>query len=257
MIWDALDRELDRWVERGRAATLWWRDDDATAVTPQLAPLLDLAARHAAPVALAVIPAAVEDSLPKALACAPTCTVLQHGYAHASHARAGERSRELGGARPLDDIASELRAGADRLRALFGERFLPIVVPPWNRIDDAVVRLLPGLGYAGLSTFGARAAREPVPGLAQVNAHVDPIGWHSGRSFVGAAACIESVVAHLAQRRTGAADPAEPTGLLTHHLVFDAIAWRCVDELLARTARHPAASWVGAREAFATSAPAA
>lgn len=257
MSWDALDRELDRWVERGRAATLWWRDDDATRVTPQLAPLLDLASRHAAPVALAVIPAAVEGSLPKALALAPTCTVVQHGYAHANHARAGERSRELGGARPLNEVASELRAGAERLRALFGQRFLPIVVPPWNRVDDAVVRLLPGLGFAGLSTFGARAAREPIQGFPQVNAHVDPIGWRSGRSFIGAAACIERVVAHLAQRRTGAADPAEPTGLLTHHLVFDAAAWEFVDELFARTARHPAARWTGAREAFATSAPAA
>jgi hypothetical protein len=40
-----------------------------------------------------------------------------------------------------------------------------------------------------------------------------------------------------------------PTGLLTHHLVFDAAAWRFVAELLARTRRHPAARWVGVAEA--------
>jgi hypothetical protein len=257
MSWDALDRELDRWVERGRAATLWWRDDDAVAMTPQLAILLDLAARHAVPVALATIPVVAEASLADAVAAAPTCTVVQHGYAHRNHAPEGERSRELGGARPAVEVGRELRAGADRLRVLFGDRFRPIAVPPWNRIDDAVVRLLPALGYAGLSTFGVRASREPQPGLVQVNAHVDPIGWRTDRAFVGAAACVERVVAHLAQRRTGAADPTEATGLLTHHLVFDAAAWRFVDELFARTARHPAARWIGVREAFATSGPAA
>jgi len=256
MTWEALDHELDRWVERGRPATLWWRDDDAAAMTPQLAILLDLAARHTVPVALAAIPAAAQASLVDAVADAPTCTVVQHGYAHRNHAPAGERSRELGGARTAAEVGRELQAGADRLRALFGDRFRPVVVPPWNRIDPAVVPLLPALGYAGLSTFGARASREPQPGLVQVNAHVDPIGWRTDRAFVGTAACVERVVAHLAQRRTGAADPAEATGLLTHHLVFDAAAWRCVDELFARTARHPAARWIGAREAFATSAPA-
>jgi hypothetical protein len=255
--WDALDRELDRWVERGRPATLWWRDDDAVAMTPQLAILFDLAARHAVPVALATIPVVAEASLADAVAAAPTCTIVQHGYAHRNHAPAGERSCELGGARTADEIGRELRAGAARLHALFGDRFHPVVVPPWNRIDDAVVQQLPALGYAGLSAFGARATREPAPGLVLANAHVDPIGWRAGRSFVGAAACIERVVAHLAHRRTGVADPTEATGLLTHHLVFDAAAWGCVDELFARTARHPAARWIGVREVFATSAPAA
>ena len=29
--WPDLTAELDRWGEAGRTATLWWRDDDATA----------------------------------------------------------------------------------------------------------------------------------------------------------------------------------------------------------------------------------
>ena len=251
--WDALERELDRWVERGRAATFWWRDDDAVAMTPHLAPLLDLAARHGVPVALAAIPAGIEPSLAEAIAHAPLCTVVQHGYSHSNHAAAGERSRELGGERSATVVEQDLRLGAARLRGMFGARFVPIIVPPWNRIDERVVQRLPGLGCIGLSTFGPRVAREPVAGLVQVNTHVDPIGWRTGRAFVGALACCERIVAHLEQRRCGAADPREPTGLLTHHLVFDDAAWRCVDELLARTLRHPAARWVPVADAFATS----
>ena len=42
--WADLDAELDRWKAAGRAATLWWRDDDATRPTPALDRLLALQA---------------------------------------------------------------------------------------------------------------------------------------------------------------------------------------------------------------------
>lgn len=255
MSWAALAGELDAWAASGRVATLWWRDDDATTATAALARMSDVAARHDVGVALAVIPAAADGALAQALAAAPALTVVQHGYAHRNHAPAGERTCELGGARALAAVERELRSGAQRLQASFGERFLPVVVPPWNRIDERVARRLPALGYVGLSTFGPRSAREVAGGTRVVNTHVDPIAWRQGRAFVGAQACCERLARHLAQRRDGSADPMEPTGLLTHHLVFDEEAWRFVDELLQRTARHPGARWLGAREAFATSVP--
>jgi hypothetical protein len=47
----------------------------------------------------------------------------------------------------------------------------------------------------------------------------------------------------------GTADPAEPTGFVTHHLALDAPAWAFVAELLRQT-RHPGAAWQNAREVF-------
>jgi hypothetical protein len=246
---DRLDDELARWAERGREATLWWRDDDAVAMTPALAPLLELARAHEVPVALAVVPASLDASLVAAVATAPTCTIVQHGYAHRNHAPAGAKSCELGGDRPLAAVVAELGTGLDRLRADFGARFEPVLVPPWNRIDARVVAVLPAHDFAGLSTFGPRTGRDAAPGLACCNAHADPIAWRAGRRFVGAERALDAVLEHLAQRRQGAVDPDEPTGLLTHHLVFDVEAWRFVGELLARTRRHPAARWVGVAEA--------
>lgn len=248
--WDALVAELDAWQASGRTASLWWRDDDAVASTPALARMLAIASHHEVPLALAVIPAALERSLVAIVAQRTDCSVLQHGYAHRNHAASGERARELGGARPFTTIADELVQGSAVLRDSFGDRLVEAIVPPWNRIDRAVVERLPALGFAGLSTFGPRTASAPVSGLAQCNTHVDPIAWRTGRMFIGADACVQRLVEHLAARREGRVDATEPTGLLTHHLVFGDDAWAFVARLCALTRAHPAAMWLAASVLF-------
>lgn len=243
--WDALTRELDAWGEAGRVATLWWRDDDASAPSAALERLLALGVGRA-PVALAVIPEPTGADLARRLATAPFARVLQHGWAHRNHRPAGERSAEYAADRPLATMTDELARGRAKLAELFGARCLPVLVPPWNRIDDAVIAALPALGLRFLSVFGPRA-----PGAAAiVNTHVDPIAWRAGRGFVGEAKALGELVRHLAARRTGSADAAEPTGLLTHHLGHDDALWRFLDRLLACTAVHPAARWLDPKVLF-------
>lgn len=65
--WGELTAELDAWHRDGQCAHLWWRDDDATRVTPALVRLLDLSARHGIPVALAVIPRDADGELARHL----------------------------------------------------------------------------------------------------------------------------------------------------------------------------------------------
>jgi hypothetical protein len=250
MIWDRLDREIEQWVATGLEATLWWRDDDAVAATPALARLLAIAGRGRIPLALAVIPAGAEPGLAAALAHRPDVTVLQHGYAHLNHAAEGERAVECGGARPLDQTAGELAIGQARLSEMFGERFLPVLVPPWNRIAPALLPRLPGLGFRGLSTWGARERRQAAPDLVQVHTHADPIAWRRGRIFGGADRVIDALAGHLEARREGRADPQEPTGLLTHHLVHDEPGWAFLEALAERLSNRPGLRWVGAPEAF-------
>jgi hypothetical protein len=244
--WDALARELDAWGAAGRTATLWWRDDDAEAPSAALDRLLALGAGRA-PVALAVIPQPTGEALARRLATAPNVRVLQHGWAHRNHRPAGARSAEFAADRPLEVMTAELARGRDHLAQLFGARGLAVLVPPWNRIDEAVVAALPALGLGGLSCFGPRA---PGPVLT-VNTHVDPIAWRGGRGFVGDAKALGDLTHHLAARRAGTVDDAEPTGLLTHHLGHDEALWRFLDTLLARTAAHPAARWLDPRAVFA------
>ena len=247
---DALERELDRWSALDREATLWLRDDDACRDSPALRHLLALADAHAVPVAIAAIPALAEPTLGDALARSAGATVLQHGYAHRNHASPGERSGEFGDARDVRDRLDELGRGRRFLARSFGDRFVSILVPPWNRIGDELLPHLVGTGFVGLSRFAPRAALDAGTGLRQVNTHVDPIAWRREREFIGAAAAVERLVAHLGARRERACDADEPTGLLTHHLAFSDAAWDFVDELLRRTRRHRAAAWLDVTQAF-------
>lgn len=249
--WNDLHGELDAWRAEGRRATFWCRDDDATRDTPALHRLLDIAKAHAVPVALAVIPAGLEPGLIEVVRGAPEATVLQHGYAHRNHALPPDRSCELGHQRPLADCMAELLIGRETLARAFGSRFLPVVVPPWNRIHAEVVAALSQAGYRGLSTFGPRAAPHPVPGLVQCNTHVDLVAWRSGRRFIGTPRAIARVVEHLRARRLASVDADEVTGILTHHLDLADEAWEFADALMARTRAHGAADWLAAGQVFA------
>lgn len=245
--WADLTAELDHWAGSGRTASFWWRDDDAVTATPALDRLLALSERHSVPLALAVIPSRADRSLAEALArsSAPV-TVLQHGFAHRNHAPADEKSQELGDHRNPDEAVIELERGREKLAALFGDRFVPAMVPPWNRIGGGVAAVLAGHGFRGLSTFGPREAA----GGGRVNTHVDIIDWRGG-GFAGEAACLAVAIGHLADRRAGRCDADEPTGLLTHHLVQDDACWRFVDRFLAEIGGHRSTRWMAPTAVFA------
>jgi hypothetical protein len=260
--WRALDDELDAWAAAGRTADFWWRDDDAHVAGPALDRLLDLAAAAAVPVAVAVVPMLADRALAAALD-GSGATVLQHGYAHANFAPDGAKRIELGPQRPAPHVLADLAVGHERLADLFGPRALPVLVPPWNRIAPVLVPMLPEIGYRGLSRYLARQRAAPVAGLVEVNAHVDIVDWKAPagidrpagladpRPFAGEAAVLAALAGHLGARRRAAADPDEPTGLLTHHLVHDDDAWNFVAALLAHIGRHPAVRWRSAVELFA------
>ena len=252
--WDDLKRELDNWgagASLGRPfATLWWRDDDATETSPALDRLLGLGRGYQVPLTLAVVPARADVSLADVIARHPSVVPVQHGYAHLNHAKDGSKNGELGPARSTAENSQDITAGAKRMRALFREASLPVLVPPWNRIDPALLRHLPDLGLRGLSAFGPRTAAEPVPGLVQVNSHVDIIDWRGNRGFVGDTKALRRMIEHLEARRRGAVDADEPSGLLTHHRVHDAGCWEFLERLFAVSSTHPAARWLAAQEVF-------
>src|SRR5262249_20089923 len=157
--------EVERWAQAGRTAELWWRDDDAADAGPALERLLAVQRDTGAPMALAVVPSKATRALADRLAGQPGVDLLQHGYAHGNHAQAGDKKIELGAERPAMLVLGELGTGWMALERLFGKRPLPVLVPPWNRIAPALVPTLPEIGFAGLSTFGARRRTHPVRGL--------------------------------------------------------------------------------------------
>ncbi len=254
--WHALTRELDLWQESGRTATFWWRDDDACEVTPALETMLAQRNTLGVPLALAVVPATATPALRERLGGIAEVCVLQHGYSHKNFAHEGERKIELDGSRPAAYVVGDLATGAQALSKFAGH--LPVLVPPWNRISPHLLPFLPEIGITGLSTLGARTKPTAFPGLTANNVHIDPIDWRgklSGRagSFAGTEAAVEQAVAHLSARRTGQADAAEATGLMTHHAVMETDSQDFVAEFISLVRDHPAANWLSAGEIFTAS----
>ncbi len=244
--WEILAGELDRWAAAGRTATFWWRDDDAGRATPALHRLLDLTAAHGIVPLLAVVPAWAEPSLADLVARRDTA-IAQHGVAHRDRSEGRTKKTEL--LDGLPDLEVELPAAHAALGALFGARLLPVLVPPWNRLGTGLRGRLAGLGFRGLSAFGARPG-STLDGLALANCHCDPVDWRGTRGFAGLPAALGQLAGHLRARRLGAADPAEPTGVMSHHAAHDAASWAFLAALAGRITAHPAAAWQDPRTLF-------
>ncbi|MDW6025608.1 polysaccharide deacetylase family protein [Mesorhizobium sp. BAC0120] len=240
--WQPLHAELACWAEAGRIADFWLRDDDAIEPTAALDRLLAVCARHAIAVTLAVIPAAARRSLAERLQATDKVTVAVHGWAHENHAPANEKKEELGPHRPEQVVLQELAEAKVMIDRLFGDRALPVLVPPWNRIDKTLLPALGRLGFAAVSVYG-RARPAPI---RVVNTHIDPIDWHGGRGCRDIGALIGELTTELRWRREAGSN--EPIGMLTHHLVHDEPVWDFLDGLLEAAATNPACRWLSARE---------
>ena len=243
--WSDLVDELDRWGLAGCAAALWWRDDDAVTLTPQLDELLQLA--DEVPIALAVIPALARPELASALHGRPRVAVLQHGWQHANRAKDGKKS-EYPEARSAAVVAAEIGAGHARLNALFGRRAVAVLAPPWNRFADEFLPLLCANGIAGISTMVSPSGAALPPGLIAIDVHVDLVAWHQGRGFIGTAAALGGLVGQLRAKRLGAVATGGPIGILTHHLIMDGPTAAFLDRLIPLVRDHAASHWAHAPE---------
>jgi hypothetical protein len=227
---------LDEAASRGIKIPFWWRDDDAVDATPALEKLLGLARKHDVPLALAVVPKPATEALATRLASEPNVSVLQHGWRHRNHAPGDEKQVELGDHRPTEVVLEELRLGFERLTELFPASFLPVLVPPWNRISDNIRERRQKVGLNGLSTFGAAPAGD----VHWINVHLDIIEWRPARRPLAPGAGYAALATEMDRRIAG--DP-EPIGIMTHHLVHEEASWAFLDDLFGLIEKHPAIVW--------------
>lgn len=240
---DPLLQALDRWSDAGRSAPFWLRDDDAIQPTQPLERFLGMAGQYGVPATLAVIPAGTGVSLAERLSSEKGISVAVHGWSHTNHAGPQEKKQELGSHRSAEIVLAELSRGFTLLEELHGPRFVPLLVPPWNRIDAALVSRLPALGFRALSVYG----REKPASLPLVNTHVDVMDWHGTRGGRDPQALVAEIVARLDVMFAGGGS----MGLLTHHLVHDDAVWSFMQELFKATVTHPGCRWVAVGELIA------
>ena len=216
----------------------WWRDDDAGADEPRLDTLLALARRHAVPVVLAVIPATLTAGTIRKIQACPEATVVQHGLAHRDHGSADGRKAEL-----VDriDQGAALAAARERLQAIFGAQFRPVMVPPWNRIEPEAEAGLPGLGFRAVSTFAGTRRRPAVPGLLRIDTQLDLIAWQEGKRALTLAEILAGIDARGALPLLG---------LLTHHAVTDDAGFAALDGLFRHLQGRPGAAFVSGAGLF-------
>lgn len=250
LTWDSLAEELDAWVASGTEATLWWRDDDATDSGSKLDRLLELTTETG--ILLASMPALATTRLADRVAATDHAYIGQHGFSHTNYAPKGQGQGawELGLHRSSSVVLDELLEGRHRSETLFGDRFIPVLIPPWNRIDDALLMPIAENGFRGLSRFGPRQTSHLTSDCVVINAHCDPIKWKSGPRFTGEAKALDQFISHLRSRRAGDVDPAEPTGILTHHIDLDEPAWAFCEQLVNTISSHPGACWCSIPELF-------
>ncbi len=237
--WAALGAELAAWHAAGVQPCLWWRDDDAVAESPALERLLTLARRHHVPMALAVIPAALDKSLAGILRRhGAIATVYQHGVDHIDRI-AGLARGEFAADMPSAALAGRLREGWDMLA---GElpAVMPVVVPPWNNVQPNLLVAARAAGYVGISAYGRGS--HMVAGLRRIDCQVDVLTWRGGPRFKGEGRLLRQLIAELRRRRRRGR-LLDPVGILTHHRdMDDPETWDFLEILLERTAG--AAAWV-------------
>lgn len=227
MTWEEFEAEIAR---RG-GARFWWRDDDATAASPELRRALSLSSSCEVPLALAVIPEAAEPPLFGLLH--ERVTVLQHGTDHRNRAAPGEKKTEYPAAEPIEAALARVADGFRRLKTLAGERLFPVLAPPWNRVRKDLLDSLPAIGIRGVTLYGPRIGAL----IPQVNTHVDIVAWRRGRRFIGEREALRLAAKNLSD---------EPLGWLTHHAVHDEEAWRFLERLF----KLEGVRWLSAQEAF-------
>jgi hypothetical protein len=242
---DELTAHLDWFAERGRKVCFWWRDDDAIEPTHLLDRMLLLANQHEVDIALAVIPKDATQALADRLAAEHHAWILQHGWQHRNFQRKdkGEKAAELGTRRDPDELMPQLVEGKTRLENLFGEKFIPAMVPPWNRIAPEISRRLPGIGLSGLSTF----TWHNFPRTHQVQSHIDILKWKKQVRFIGWESARLRFDLQLTRRRNSTF---EPIGILSHHLAHDEGCFAFLETFLEIAAHHEGAEWPEAKGLF-------
>ncbi len=235
-----LKQALDRLAQQGEKIDFWLRDDDAIEPTAALGRLTGLCMEFSVPLLLAVIPAPTNEKLAAHLDGLKKAdiAVAVHGWTHKNHAGPQEKKQELGSHRPLTQVTDELAAGFAKLSDLHASRFVPMLVPPWNRIASPVIAALPDLGFRSLSTFGPK---KPAP-VAVLNSDVDIMDWHGTRGGRPADALFAEILS-LLDRPLEEKDARQVIGILGHHLVHDEQAWDFLTRLFRLTSGHPACRW--------------
>ncbi len=150
-----LDALLD--ANLGKAPLrVYCRADDVGLGGAAFRGMIELFGRRELPLALAVVPSWLPLGKTRLLReidpSDPLWTLHQHGFSHKNTALEGKKN-EFGQGLSGRVKEERLAKGRDVLRQAFGENFVPLFTPPWNRCDAETLDILARLGFSGVSRW--------------------------------------------------------------------------------------------------------
>lgn len=213
---------------------LFLRDDDVDEDEESLGHLLDIALARNVPLNLEIIPgrltAAAVAVLKNALrAGSDLFSINQHGWLHVNHEPNG-RKCEFGPARSLAQQIEDIARGKSVLESAFEDRFYPAFTPPWNRCTVDTFAALDELGFHVLSKD---QGKEPLVDyrFREIFTTLDLFTWKGGAMMKAPDEIVRTLIAQMRDLPV--------VGLLLHHKVMDAEAFRFLDQLVSELARSP------------------
>lgn len=240
----ALIKALDRVPEQVSPIGFWWRDDDLDQSSPALLQMLDVLQENGVTPLLATVPGRLHPSAIEATAPYSVRFAL-HGWMHQSHSTPPAKKSEYGPERPMALRLSEIKDGRLKISVAAGDRALPWFVPPWNRIDEALLPYLPEQGIEVLSAFEtlSKPVRE-VAGLSRLDTHVDLIDWKSGQRPLSSDGICFALADWVERRLEDITQTHKPIGVLSHHLVTANESWQEWTSWVKEISHHPNACWM-------------
>lgn len=224
-----LHQDLNR---LGLIRQLFFRDDDADSLRPELTQLLSCFSSRAIPLSLAVIPGTLQPDAARLLARQPESISLhQHGWMHTNHEKSG-RKCEFGPSRTLSQQLADIAQGQARLNQLLPGRCTPVFTPPWNRCTQDTFTALHQLGFAAVSLDRTAAVRPAQ--LPEISVSVDLFRWKNGPHPKSLAELEQEILLAWQSQPSCSA-----TGLLLHHKVMDRSSFALLETLLDRLRAHP------------------
>jgi hypothetical protein len=219
----------------GQYPSFWWRDDDLVEMTPGLERLSERSLQYRVPCLLSTIAERTSKKLSDLDHHGEILQFACHGLRHQNFERWRFRASEFGPSRSESDVANDLEAAWVAMKSVFGERALPIFVPPWNRFHPKHCEVLVKSKFRGLSSFAGNHPRIVPAAIRRFDVHVDIMDWRSTPVVLDQ----DVIVARLSRafRKLSPSKlfrpnaPLKPIGILTHHRVMNDAAWSIMDEL--------------------------
>ncbi len=219
-------------LERGAGShtpTIFFRADDIGAGGRAFEEMCRTFRAHNVPLAMAVVPAWISSARREQLfEAAPLDESLwgwhQHGWRHVNWQRIGKKS-EFGEQRPFDKQYRDILQGRKKMQEIFGDRFVEVFSPPWNRMSHTTLKTLQQLEFKGVSLAGPlpRGARTPST-LKNLRIHID---LHTRK-----AKDPSEDFKDLLEELNSLQHKREPAGIMVHHHRMTSFAFEFLDELL-------------------------